>query len=139
VGSVRLKFILLGPCLHALRRLSRLEGQYVVSTATHAQSWHLTLPTQAMQSQMIGMQSSLDRILAAIQSQAVANGSIASSPMYPPRDGPGYVTNNVSGMRSQPDVYDPALLQDQRPGQRQFPPLPGFAPPESIFFNLLPY
>ncbi|KAI0032227.1 hypothetical protein K488DRAFT_78587 [Vararia minispora EC-137] len=90
----------------SVERLSRLESQYVV-----------------MQSQMIGMQSSLDRILAAVQGQA--NPGYASV-----REGPGYVTNNLSGVRAQADVYDPALMQDQRPpSQRQFPPLPGFAPP----------
>ncbi|KAI0305541.1 hypothetical protein B0F90DRAFT_1808783 [Multifurca ochricompacta] len=88
----------------SVERLSRLEGQYVV-----------------MQSQMIGLQTSLDRILAAV-TQPGAPGTI--------RDGPGYVTN-VSGTRTGLDPqYDPALMQDQRPPtQRVFPPLPGFAPP----------
>ncbi|EIW59016.1 uncharacterized protein TRAVEDRAFT_48143 [Trametes versicolor FP-101664 SS1] len=45
------------------RRLSHLEGQYLV-----------------MQSQMIGMQSSLDRILSAIENQALVQGG----PAYPP-------------------------------------------------------
>ncbi|KAI0321177.1 hypothetical protein OF83DRAFT_1051665 [Amylostereum chailletii] len=99
----------------SLERLSRLEGQYVV-----------------VQSQMIGMQSSLDRILAAVQGHAHPNpGPMHGSPVYPPpqREGPGYVTN-VSGTRTGLAVFDPALLQDPRGnGQRTFPPLPGFAPP----------
>ncbi|KAJ7188263.1 hypothetical protein C8R46DRAFT_1054167 [Mycena filopes] len=66
-----------------VERLSRLEGQYLV-----------------MQSQMIGMQSSLDRILNAVQT----NGHQGP---YPPRDGPEY----------------------QSAPTRPFPPLPGFAPP----------
>ncbi|KAI0066090.1 hypothetical protein BV25DRAFT_1820951 [Artomyces pyxidatus] len=100
----------------SLERLSRLEGQYVV-----------------MQSQMIGMQSSLDRILAAIQSQSQANAGVMPPPIYPPgmpgREGPGYVTN-VSDTRTGLEQYDPALMEDQRAaGPRTFPPLPGFAPP----------
>lgn len=100
----------------SVERLSRLEGQYVV-----------------MQSQMIGLQTSLDRILAAV-TQPGAPGVMPPGPppIYPQtlRDGPGYVTN-VSGTRTGLDPqYDPALMQDQRPpGQRTFPPLPGFSPP----------
>lgn len=73
----------------SIERLSRLEGQYLV-----------------MQSQMIGMQSTLDKILNAVQqsgqSQNFSASAIASE-SYSPRNG-----------------YD---------GPRQFPPLPGFAPP----------
>ncbi|KAH9051405.1 hypothetical protein EDB83DRAFT_2626891 [Lactarius deliciosus] len=102
----------------SVERLSRLEGQYVV-----------------MQSQMIGLQTSLDRILAAV-TQPGAPGVMPPGPppIYPQTlregPGPGYVTN-VSGTRTGLDPqYDPALMQDQRPpGQRTFPPLPGFAPP----------
>ncbi|KAJ7218066.1 hypothetical protein GGX14DRAFT_599501 [Mycena pura] len=69
-----------------LERLSRLEGQYLV-----------------MQSQMIGMQSSLDRILAAVQ-----------APQPPYRNASEYPSRNG---------YE--APNDRRP----FPPLPGFAPP----------
>ncbi|KAI0000426.1 hypothetical protein BJV77DRAFT_1058039 [Russula vinacea] len=99
----------------SVERLSRLEGQYVV-----------------MQSQMIGLQTSLDRILAAVTQPGAPGVMPPGPPIYPQtiRDGPGYVTN-VSGTRTGLDPqYDPALMQDQRPPpQRTFPPLPGFAPP----------
>ncbi|KAI0283585.1 hypothetical protein BGY98DRAFT_1087731 [Russula aff. rugulosa BPL654] len=99
----------------SVERLSRLEGQYVV-----------------MQSQMIGLQTSLDRILAAVTQPGAPGVMPPGPPIYPQtiREGPGYVTN-VSGTRTGLDPqYDPALMQDQRPpSQRTFPPLPGFAPP----------
>ncbi|KAJ7045519.1 hypothetical protein C8F04DRAFT_1065085 [Mycena alexandri] len=76
--------VMAGP---GVERLSRLEGQYLV-----------------MQSQMIGMQSSLDRILNAVSVQ----GNGHQGP-YPPRDGPEY--------------------QSAPQERRAFPPLPGFAPP----------
>ncbi|KAI0051905.1 hypothetical protein FA95DRAFT_148546 [Auriscalpium vulgare] len=124
------------PC----RRLSRLEGQYVVRrlSSPFISVCRRLVIAQVMQSQMIGMQSSLDRILAAVQSQgAHAHPGGMPPPVYPPhRDGPGYVTN-VSDTRTgvQPQ-YDPALMQDQRAsGSRPFPPLPGFAPPVcSVYF-----
>ncbi|KAF7376147.1 Transcriptional activator of proteases prtT [Mycena sanguinolenta] len=78
-----------------VERLSRLEGQYLV-----------------MQSQMIGMQSSLDRILAAVQSQGAGQ-----QPPYPPRDGPEYEARN--GFEGNSAAAE----------RRTFPPLPGFAPP----------
>jgi hypothetical protein len=85
-----------------------------------------------MQSQMIGLQTSLDRILAAVTQPGAPGVMPPGPPIYPQtiRDGPGYVTN-VSGTRTGLDPqYDPALMQDQRPPpQRTFPPLPGFAPP----------
>ncbi|KAF8499894.1 hypothetical protein F5888DRAFT_1793816 [Russula emetica] len=99
----------------SVERLSRLEGQYVV-----------------MQSQMIGLQTSLDRILAAVTQPGAPGVMPPGPPIYPQtiREGPGYVTN-VSGTRTGLDPqYDPALMQDQRPPpQRTFPPLPGFAAP----------
>ncbi|KAI9509161.1 hypothetical protein F5148DRAFT_1275400 [Russula earlei] len=99
----------------SVERLSRLEGQYVV-----------------MQSQMIGLQTSLDRILAAVTQPGAPGVLPPGPPIYPQtiREGPGYVTN-VSGTRTGLDPqYDPALMQDQRPpSQRTFPPLPGFPPP----------
>ncbi|KAF8492380.1 hypothetical protein F5888DRAFT_1909168, partial [Russula emetica] len=86
------------PLFH--RRPSHHKGQYVV-----------------MHSQMIGLQTSLDRILAAV-TQPCAPGVIPPGPpIYPQtiREGPGYVTN-VSGTRTGLDPqYDPALMQDQRP------------------------
>ncbi|KAJ7287530.1 hypothetical protein C8J57DRAFT_1495956 [Mycena rebaudengoi] len=85
-----------------VERLSRLEGQYLV-----------------MQSQMIGMQSSLDRILSAVQTQGQSNGQAAYSP-HPSntnRDGAEYQSRN--------DFDGPSGSHDRR----TFPPLPGFAPP----------
>ncbi|KAJ3748730.1 hypothetical protein DFH05DRAFT_1388734 [Lentinula detonsa] len=70
-------------------RLSRLEGQYLV-----------------MQSHMIGMQSSLDRILSVVQGQA------HSGPMFPPPP-----PSQAVGRPFEEDRGD------------KFPPLPGFAPP----------
>jgi len=103
----------------SVERLSRLEGQYVV-----------------MQSQMIGLQTSLDRILAAVTQPGAPGVIPPGPPIYPQgiREGPGYVTN-VSGTRTGLDPqYDPALMQDQRPpAQRTFPPLPGFAAPYATY------
>ncbi|KAL4078547.1 hypothetical protein V8B97DRAFT_1865873 [Scleroderma yunnanense] len=76
----------------SVERLSRLEGQYMV-----------------MQSQMIGMQSSLDRILSAVQVQ----GQPSNQQVYAPSIDPGSSRDG-----------NPAYQQRPR-----FPPLPGFAPP----------
>ncbi len=82
-----------------------------------------------MQSQMIGMQSSLDRILSAIQTQQ-ANGALpgpqtAAAPVYPPPTG--------DPLRDGPGVSPPNNGFDFGPGPsdrtKSFPPLPGFAPP----------
>jgi len=72
-------------------RLSRLEGQYLV-----------------MQSHMIGMQSSLDRILSVVQGQANAGS------MFPPPPPPHQAVGNRPFEEDRGD---------------KFPPLPGFAPP----------
>ncbi|EED78389.1 predicted protein [Postia placenta Mad-698-R] len=91
-------------------RLSRLEGQYLV-----------------MQSQMIGMQSSLDRILSAIHAQSQQTAAIVQHSIYangapPPMPPP---------LRNSVDVYGSPGPVDgpSRPVPRSFPPLPGFAPP----------
>ncbi|KAG6375468.1 hypothetical protein JVT61DRAFT_3026 [Boletus reticuloceps] len=76
----------------SVERLSRLEGQYLV-----------------MQSQMIGMQSSLDRILSVVQCQAHFNSLQ-----------PGYPTNAGQGSARDAGSSYP---------HSRFPPLPGFAPP----------
>ncbi|EKM80953.1 hypothetical protein AGABI1DRAFT_71600 [Agaricus bisporus var. burnettii JB137-S8] len=76
----------------SVERLSRLEGQYLV-----------------MQSQMIGMQSSLDRILSAIQTQQ-GNGTLSAS------------QHAAASMYSQ-------SLTTSGDRAKSFPPLPGFAPP----------
>jgi len=114
------------------RRLSRLEGQYVVGLSFSPFYVLCHALHKVMQSQMIGLQTSLDRILAAVTQPGAPGVMPPGPPIYPQaiRDGPGYVTN-VSGTRTGLDPqYDPALMQDQRPpAQRTFPPLPGFAPP----------
>ncbi|KAF8625442.1 hypothetical protein AX15_005399 [Amanita polypyramis BW_CC] len=89
----------------SIERLSRLEGQYLV-----------------MQSQMIGMQSSLDRILAALQTQRVDATIPQHSNPYP---------TNI-GVISYRDVPQHSLSPQNGTGNdigRPFPPLPGFAPP----------
>ncbi|KAH9485403.1 Transcriptional activator of proteases prtT [Psilocybe cubensis] len=95
-----------------IERLARLEGQYLV-----------------MQSQMIGMQSSLDRILSAVQPQHTNAG------MAPPH--PGLYTAHMEAHRDASGLQAP-----QRNGfevaagpARNFPPLPGFAPPPHKYAN----
>ncbi|KZT10651.1 uncharacterized protein LAESUDRAFT_721012 [Laetiporus sulphureus 93-53] len=91
----------------SVERLSRLEGQYLV-----------------MQSQMIGMQSSLDRILSAIQSQ---NAAMLQQNIY----GNGGPHPALPPIRNGGDIYGSSGGSDG-PSSRQprsFPPLPGFAPP----------
>lgn len=84
-----------------MERLSRLEGQYLV-----------------MQSQMIGMQSSLDRILTLVQGQS-QNQQLHSNP----REG-SLGTPGSSGRYS-------GHMETSSPGAERprFPPLPGFAAP----------
>jgi hypothetical protein len=102
------------------RRVSRLEGQYLM-----------------MQSQMIGMQSSLDRILSAIQSQAPQsypqNGvppTPQSASTYPamsesPRGDVSFTSQPVVPSSSRDGYYD----DDRSPPRKKWPALPGFAPP----------
>ncbi|KAI8972188.1 hypothetical protein BD414DRAFT_469566 [Trametes punicea] len=97
----------------SVERLSRLEGQYLV-----------------MQSQMIGMQSSLDRILSAIQSQ---NQAMVQGSVYPPgggssRDSP-VITGSMPSVRNNVEMYNSPSQGDGPSRPRSFPPLPGFAPP----------
>ncbi|KAF8530530.1 hypothetical protein BU17DRAFT_35754 [Hysterangium stoloniferum] len=87
----------------SIERISRLEGQYLVMNST-----------------MLGMQSSLDRILSAIQGN---NGNdIGFSSGIPPPTSYGQPSRGVE-FYSQDDAGRP------NGGARQFPPLPGFAPP----------
>ena len=70
-----------------------------------------------MQSQMIGMQSSLDRILSAVQPQIqTASQPQPYSTCSPRRDGAGY----------------PIPISNSRNAE-SFPPLPGFAPPVNLY------
>lgn len=107
-------------------RVSRLEGQYLM-----------------MQSQMIGMQSSLDRILTAIQSQNASaqpyqhNGippTPQSASTYPslsesPRGEVSFTPQPVVPSSNRDGYYD----DDRSPPRKKFPPLPGFAPPPHKF------
>ncbi|KAF8658282.1 hypothetical protein AX16_002056 [Volvariella volvacea WC 439] len=87
----------------SVERLSRLEGQYLV-----------------MQSQMIGMQSSLDRILVTLQSQSNTQPPVGyPAGLAPPPAG-------FPGQNQHRPGYDLGAGSGER---RAFPPLPGFAPP----------
>lgn len=115
------------------RRLSRLEGQYLVRTpALTARTPAADPGEQVMQSQMIGMQSSLDRILSAIQSQNQA--LVQGGPAYPPPGGPSRESPVMTGPmppQRNNEMYgnSPGGQGDGPPRPRAFPPLPGFAPP----------
>ena len=114
------------------RRLSRLEGQYLV-----------------MQSQMIGMQSSLDRILNAIQSAPTGTGSFSGNQQAPPSHPTNYSQQptDISGFPAPPltplSASSNSYYSQQGPSSRgadlnvasrpKFPPLPGFAPPPHKF------
>ncbi|KAI0930218.1 hypothetical protein AcV5_006990 [Taiwanofungus camphoratus] len=92
----------------SVERLSRLEGQYLV-----------------MQSQMIGMQSSLDRILSAIQTQNQATVAMVQHAVYGNGGPPP-----LPSIRNGADMYGSPGPSDGPPRlRRDFPPLPGFAPP----------
>ncbi|CCO27197.1 Transcriptional activator of proteases prtT AltName: Full=Zn(2)-C6 zinc finger-containing protein prtT [Rhizoctonia solani AG-1 IB] len=106
-------------------RVSRLEGQYLV-----------------MQSQMIGMQSSLDRILSAIQNQNAAqvysHNAIPPTPQsastHPsmsesPREGVAFTPQPVVPSSGRDGYYD----DDRSPPRKKWPALPGFAPPPHKF------
>ncbi|CAE6513599.1 unnamed protein product [Rhizoctonia solani] len=106
-------------------RVSRLEGQYLM-----------------MQSQMIGMQSSLDRILSAIQNQnttqVYAHNTIPPTPQsastHPsmsesPREGPAFTPQPIVPSSSRDGYYD----DDRSPPRKKWPALPGFAPPPHKF------
>ncbi len=102
-----------------------------------------------MQSQMIGMQSSLDRILSAIQtpqSASVAfNGGSQPASMNPPQQGnyspqapvdlAGFSNSPLSTLAtgtSGSSFYPMQSPREER-SKSKFPPLPGFAPPPHKF------
>ncbi|KAF9049734.1 hypothetical protein BJ165DRAFT_1341892 [Panaeolus papilionaceus] len=95
----------------SIERLSRLEGQYLV-----------------MQSQMIGMQSSLDRILSAVQNSQGAPLAGAPPHMYPP---PMEPPRDMAGSSQIRNGFEPGPADRMR----VFPPLPGFAPPPHKYAN----
>ena len=78
-----------------------------------------------MQSQMIGLQSTLDRILHAVQGQPTG----APSPAYAH---PPFTPQVPFVPRGNVDIFNPQDHEDdspRSPPQKSFPPLPGFAPP----------
>ena len=86
---------------------------------------------QVMQSQMIGMQSSLDRILNAIQAQTQATAAIVQQAVYATDGGGGGPPPGPPSARNGADMYgSPGQSGEGTPARpRGFPPLPGFAPP----------
>ncbi|KZT29220.1 hypothetical protein NEOLEDRAFT_1057246 [Neolentinus lepideus HHB14362 ss-1] len=93
-----------------IERLSRLEGQYMV-----------------LQSHMLGLQHSMDRILTTLQANQAAHspgGLPPPSPMYPPTV---RAPAHFPPPREDMEMYSPS--DDPPNSQRSFPPLPGFAPP----------
>lgn len=90
-----------------------------------------------MQSQMIGFQSSLDRILAAVQGGSPGpSASFPTTPYTAPanmhpghgREMPMSYVPSPGGPRGSVDLFNP---QDTNGSvqRKSFPPLPGFAPP----------
>ncbi|KAF8532542.1 hypothetical protein JB92DRAFT_2688064 [Gautieria morchelliformis] len=100
----------------SVERISRLEGQYLV-----------------MQSQMIGMQSSLDRILAAIQSNTTQNANFPSQSQIPSGISAAHSAHYGSPDESFKglEYYSSSSTNEaaRQSGSRKFPPLPGFAAP----------
>jgi hypothetical protein len=97
-----------------------------------------------MQSQMIGMQSSLDRILSAVQPQSQPNiGMSQPQPQQSPyssnmessprRDGTGYTG---TGSNDDMDMIFTIYQGQTRNGQQPFPALPGFTPPVSLCYSI---
>ncbi|KAG8749492.1 hypothetical protein FRC14_001314, partial [Serendipita sp. 396] len=123
----------------SIERVSRLEGQYLV-----------------MQSQMIGLQASLDRILAAVQTQAPAYPPTPSSATafgppsatgsrFPAQAGGrqispdnGYYPSTPGGSNQAAPATNPnqsglSTGNEAPTNKRRFPPLPGFRPPPHPF------
>lgn len=87
-----------------------------------------------MQSQMIGLQSSLDRILSAIQNQVPHAANYAHNiTSASARDINNAYVHTNGPPRGSVDIFNPSDPGNppQRPRQKSFPPLPGFAPPVS--------
>ncbi|KAI0686868.1 hypothetical protein C8T65DRAFT_676643 [Cerioporus squamosus] len=109
----------------SVERLSRLEGQYLV-----------------MQSQMIGMQSSLDRILSAIQSQSQNQSPPAiQQPVYPTgsRDSP-VLSGPLPPIRTHSEMYNsPQGEGPPVPGpSHRFPALPRRCPHKYATYGIVP-
>lgn len=99
-----------------------------------------------IQSQVIGMQSSLDRILNVLQSNPAFIGQPPPNVYCPPQspgDRPHYPPSMPVASSSRTNIggtyYPSSSERSPTPnGQPRFPPLPGFAPPVGISsaFNL---
>lgn len=88
-----------------------------------------------MQSQMIGMQSSLDRILSAVQPPHGNPGMPPHPALFPPHM---EAHRDPSGLPPQPrNGFEGAAGPADR--GRSFPPLPGFAPPVSLCIRLVSF
>jgi hypothetical protein len=97
-----------------------------------------------MQSQMISMQSTLDRILNAVQGpQPVRHPQneyqqhspqYAHQPMPVPPPNHGVYVGASGPPRASVDIFNPEPESTPRSATaKSFPPLPGFAPPVSAF------
>jgi hypothetical protein len=109
---------------------SRVNTWYILQPSIVSLDLSYNVYFQVMQSQMIGMQSSLDRILSAVQSPAFGNQHQGySGSMGPGRDSPGFMSRNGY------DTHGHVGAQSSQPRSqsRSFPPLPGFAPPVRSF------
>ena len=87
-----------------------------------------------MQSQMIGMQSSLDRILSAIQANMAQNSTFHPQPQFShgiPAEHPAPYASSSQSSRGLEYCSSSSTDAEQQGGGRNFPPLPGFAPPVS--------
>lgn len=87
-----------------------------------------------MQSQIIGMQSSLDRILSVIQAN---NANFAPQTQFSDEmitsQATSYMTSNQLSRGGALQYYAAGTSEMPRQGgDRSFPPLPGFAPPVSV-------
>jgi hypothetical protein len=83
-----------------------------------------------MQSQMIGMQSSLDRILSAVQTQAQSNVPVPPQQSLYSNMGPGPSRDqHLYPPQSSRSGFEMASNDSHQRSHPRFPPLPGFAPP----------
>lgn len=82
---------------------------------------------------MIGMQSSLDRILSAIQQQSQTTAALMQQSVYSNGGPPPIPSIRPNGV----DMYGSPGPPDGPPARhnRSFPPLPGFAAPVRLSYS----
>lgn len=99
-----------------------------------------------MQSQMIGLQSSVDRILSAIQAQAgippeaYPPQAAPHHPHYVPNVQPGLMGSPTASSRGTLDMYqtpESHVHAARVSPHKSFPPLPGFAAPVCLLCRSL--